>query len=154
MIGTCILALLGIAAIVARGSNILDIDFTSGSSVQLQFDPKHPQAVADVRREAQEVLPPGLVVSELRIAGAERGLQFLLNTSNPEINDVEEEAHREVRRQAGPEPDDGLGCRGLCARRTKAEQHSDADGGDNSSPSRWHSPSRRIRTIPDADARH
>ncbi|MBL9123721.1 MAG: protein translocase subunit SecF, partial [Planctomycetaceae bacterium] len=89
LIGTCIVALLGIAAIVARGSNLLDIDFTSGSSVQLQFDPAHPQKVATVRKEAQEVLPPGLVVSELRIAGEQSGLQFLLNTSNSDINDVE-----------------------------------------------------------------
>ena len=89
MIVTTVIALLGIGAIIARGSNILDIDFTSGSSVQLQFDSKHPQQVADVRREAQEVLPPGLVVSELRIAGEEPGSQFLLNTSNPDINDVE-----------------------------------------------------------------
>jgi len=91
LIGTCIVALLGIAAIVARGSNLLDIDFTSGSSVQLQFDPAHPQKVATVRKEAQEVLPPGLVVSELRITGEKPGLQFLLNTSNSDINDVEKQ---------------------------------------------------------------
>lgn len=90
MIATCVVALIGLVAIVARGRNILDIDFTSGSSVQLQFDSAHPQDIADVRRDAQEVLPPGLVVSELRIAGEQRGLQFLLNTADPDINSVEE----------------------------------------------------------------
>src|SRR5581483_10589179 len=48
-----IVILIGLAAVVARRSGLLDIDFTGGTSVQVKF--KEPQDLADVRSQASSL---------------------------------------------------------------------------------------------------
>ncbi len=41
-------SLVGLVGVFARGIKLLDIDFTGGASVELLFDPEHPQDIAEV----------------------------------------------------------------------------------------------------------
>ncbi|HTM56091.1 MAG TPA: protein translocase subunit SecD [Pirellulales bacterium] len=72
----------GAVATVMRGSELLDIDFTGGSSVQVVFSDKHD--IADVRAAVQEL--PDVAVS----AVGEQQLEYKVDTSEPEIAKVQE----------------------------------------------------------------
>lgn len=91
--------LITIAAIVvsfARGKGLFDIDFTGGVSVQAVFDsPQEPDAVRKrlEKQSAKEKLPD-LVVNDVQMAGQQRGLQFLINTSESDPVKVQDELRR------------------------------------------------------------
>ena len=61
----------------ARGQEILDIDFTGGSSVQLLFAEDKPHDIADVRRAVEEL--PDVAVSSV----GDKNLEFKVDTSEP-----------------------------------------------------------------------
>ena len=80
---------IGMVAVVDRGRGLLDIDFTGGVSVQTLF--KIPVEIAEVRKlidDAREDLPDA-TVQDVRIANETPGKRFVINTSNPKIDDVE-----------------------------------------------------------------
>ncbi len=73
----------GLAAMFARGKELLDIDFTGGSSVQVAFAEGKAQNIADVRRAVAEL--PDVAVSSV----GDRGLEFKIDTSDKEIAHVQ-----------------------------------------------------------------
>ncbi|MCC6125179.1 MAG: protein translocase subunit SecD [Pirellulales bacterium] len=75
-----ILTTLGLGASIFRGKGLLDIDFTGGVSVQVQFEKPHD--TEQVRAALKdEVEMPDLALSELRIGEEDEGLRFNVNTS-------------------------------------------------------------------------
>jgi SecD/SecF fusion protein len=77
-----LICVVGLVATVMRGSELLDIDFTGGSSVQLVFSEKHD--IADVRAAVEGL--PDVAVS----AVGEEQLEYKVDTSEPEIAKVQE----------------------------------------------------------------
>ncbi len=90
MVVSVLLITVGIAAVVTRGKNLLDIDFTGGVSVQAQFN--ESQQIETVR-EAVVSMPemlPDVVVAELQMENSEPGYQFVINTSQQDVGTVEQ----------------------------------------------------------------
>jgi SecD/SecF fusion protein len=89
IVGSLIMIAIGMVGVVERGKGLLDIDFTGGVSVQALFD--KPTDVAEIRNkidDARETLPDA-TVQDVRIAKEEPGMRFVINTSNPDIDNVE-----------------------------------------------------------------
>ncbi len=84
-----IIIAVGMVAVVDRGKGLLDIDFTGGVSVQALFD--KPVDIAQVRDDIDNVREdlPDATVQDVRIADETPGKRFVINTSNPNIDDVE-----------------------------------------------------------------
>ncbi|HVU87648.1 MAG TPA: protein translocase subunit SecD [Pirellulales bacterium] len=80
---------IGMVGVVQRGKGLLDIDFTGGVSVQTLFD--EPIDIAEVRDQIDNVRDelPDATVQDVRIAHETPGKRFVINTSNPKIEDVE-----------------------------------------------------------------
>jgi SecD/SecF fusion protein len=83
------LIVIGLVATFARGKGILDIDFTGGVSVQIQF--RERQNIAYVRAKLAESDLPDVVVSDVRRPDEEPGLLFLINTSERDMRQVRAE---------------------------------------------------------------
>jgi SecD/SecF fusion protein len=77
-----IVCAIGLAAVVARGKELLDIDFTGGSSVQMAFAEGQAPTIAEVR-EAVSTLPDVAVSSV-----GEGGLEYKVDTSDNDISHV------------------------------------------------------------------
>src|SRR5205085_2664923 len=60
--GSVIIAIVGLIAAGARGLELFDIDFTGGSSVQVQFAEGKQPNIAEVRRRVEE-LPDAAVLA-------------------------------------------------------------------------------------------
>jgi SecD/SecF fusion protein len=73
----------GVAAMVSRGKELLDIDFTGGSSVQIEFAEGKAQPIAEVRSAVAEL--PDVAVSSV----GEEGQEFKIDTSDREIANVQ-----------------------------------------------------------------
>jgi len=71
-----------------RRGDLLDIDFTGGSSVQILFKADQPQQIADIRASVEKVLPD-VAVSDVNVSDESRGTRFLINTSEPNLNNVQ-----------------------------------------------------------------
>ncbi|MCA9102889.1 MAG: protein translocase subunit SecD [Planctomycetales bacterium] len=84
-----IFIVVGLVAVGMRGQGILDIDFTGGTTVHVQF--VEPQQIADVRAslsaDAEEF--PDLQVNSVDIEDVTAGTYFIVTTSNPDISNVE-----------------------------------------------------------------
>lgn len=80
----------GLAAVAARAArgDLLDIDFTGGVSVQLLFDDKQPQDIAEVRKKVSDALPD-VAVSDVQVSGEASGTRYLINTSERDLPKVE-----------------------------------------------------------------
>ena len=83
---------IGLAGVVMRGEGLLDIDFTGGVSVEMQFE--KPQDIEDIRAKVADL--PDVTVQDVRISGEEPGVRFVINTSQrdpatqePDIDKVE-----------------------------------------------------------------
>ncbi len=83
IIGSLVIIAVGVVATVARGPELLDIDFTGGSSVQVLFAEKKPHDIAAVRDAVAEL--PDVAVSSV---GEDR-LAFKVDTSEPDIKKVQ-----------------------------------------------------------------
>jgi SecD/SecF fusion protein len=70
---------LGLAAAAQRGQGLFDIDFTGGTSVQVEFKPDQPLDIGAVR-EAVSVLPDA-AVSAVTVADGPRDLRYKIDTS-------------------------------------------------------------------------
>ena len=70
---------LGLAAAAQRGQGLFDIDFTGGTSVQVEFKPDQPLEIGAVR-EAVAVLPDA-AVSAVTVADGPRDLRYKIDTS-------------------------------------------------------------------------
>ena len=88
--------LITIMAIVVsfyRGQGLFDIDFTGGVSVQVEF--KQPQQADEVRKllgdrpEADRL--KDLAITDVRVGDQDKGLQFIVNTSEPSMDKVKRE---------------------------------------------------------------
>ncbi|MBI3463175.1 MAG: protein translocase subunit SecD [Planctomycetes bacterium] len=85
---SALVILIGLGAVVARGANLLDIDFTGGTEVELLFD--EPQTIADVRQNAERALPD-VTVSDIKpYQGEQAGRRFKISTSNQNVQEVED----------------------------------------------------------------
>lgn len=74
------LIVLGIIAIVARGRNNFDIDFTGGTMVGVRF--KSPLTIGQVRKMASEAAGlPDVSVEEVRLQGADAGTYYVIRTT-------------------------------------------------------------------------
>ena len=80
-----LLILAGIAAVTARGRNLLDIDFTGGTLAAVRFE--QPLDSADVRALAGEVLPD-VAVEELQLADEPQGHHFIVRTTLADQEEV------------------------------------------------------------------
>jgi SecD/SecF fusion protein len=83
IIGSLVIITVGVVATVARGPELLDIDFTGGSSVQVLFAEDKPHDIAAVRAAVAEL--PDVAVSSV---GEDR-LAFKVDTSEPDIKKVQ-----------------------------------------------------------------
>ena len=79
IIGSLAFIGLGLAAAAQRGQGLFDIDFTGGTSVQVEFKPDQPLDIASVR-EAVAVLPDA-AVSAVTVADGPRDLRYKIDTS-------------------------------------------------------------------------
>jgi SecD/SecF fusion protein len=89
-----VITVLGLVVAFWRGSSLLDIDFTGGTSVQAQFN--QPQNIADIR-DTLEKMPkifPDVTISEVSVSQKDKNLQFQVNTSNKEIQQVKDELNK------------------------------------------------------------
>ncbi len=73
----------GVVAMVSRGKELLDIDFTGGSSVQIEFAEGKTQPIADVRKAVAQL--PDVAVSSV----GEAGQEFKIDTSDRQIANVQ-----------------------------------------------------------------
>ncbi len=83
IIVSLIIIAVGLGAAADRGKELLDIDFTGGSSVQLLFAEGKQQNVAEVRKAVEAL--PDVAVSSI----GEENLEFKIDTSEPDIGKVE-----------------------------------------------------------------
>lgn len=91
---SCLLIAAGLAAAVVRGTGLYGIDFTGGTAVQVVF--KDPTDIGDVRKKVTDSkeFPDASVSSVASGEQSEREKQFLINTSNPDIEQVKTELHK------------------------------------------------------------
>ena len=89
IIGSVLFILAGLAAAWQRGQGLFDIDFTGGTSVQVEFKPDQPLGIAAVR-EAVAALPDA-AVSSVSTPGSAPDLRYKIDTSlrGDEARDVE-----------------------------------------------------------------
>lgn len=73
----------GVVAMVSRGKELLDIDFTGGSSVQIEFAEGKAQPIAEVRKAVAQL--PDVAVSSV----GEAGQEFKIDTSDRAIANVQ-----------------------------------------------------------------
>ncbi|MEX2112070.1 MAG: protein translocase subunit SecD [Pirellulales bacterium] len=78
-----VLIAVGLGAAANRGKELLDIDFTGGSSVQLLFAGEEAQNIAEIRKAVAEL--PDVAVSSM----GEEEREFKIDTSEPDIEKVE-----------------------------------------------------------------
>ncbi|MGD9647130.1 MAG: protein translocase subunit SecD [Pirellulales bacterium] len=88
--GSLVVIAIGMAAVVARGNNLLNIDFTSGTQVTMKF--KQPKEIAEVRRlvEPDREVLPDISVNYINLSDEEKGKRIQINTSNDRQLDVEQ----------------------------------------------------------------
>ena len=80
---------IGMVAVVARGNNLLNIDFTSGTQVTMKFnEPQDIAAVRDMVEKDREVLPD-ISVNYINLTGEPKGARIQINTSNDDQDAVE-----------------------------------------------------------------
>jgi SecD/SecF fusion protein len=77
----------GLAAAFARGQGLFDIDFTGGTSVQVEFREGQSLDVAEVRRAVGKL--PDAAVSSITAADVASGLRYKIDTSEKDAEVVE-----------------------------------------------------------------
>ena len=80
---SAIVLLVGLAATAMRGTELLDIDFTGGSSVHLLFAEDQPHGIAQVREAVKNL--PDVAVSSV----GENNLEYKVDTSDRDIKHVQ-----------------------------------------------------------------
>ncbi|MBX3411354.1 MAG: protein translocase subunit SecD [Pirellulales bacterium] len=85
---------IGMVAVFFRGSDILNIDFTGGSKVEVLFN--EPQKVAEIRSLVSEEMPD-VTVNDVQITGEPAGVRFQVVTSLP----IKEEVQNKLQEMFG-----------------------------------------------------
>ncbi len=78
-VASLIITMGGLVAVFARGSGLLDIDFTGGVSVQAVFN--QPQNIAEIREKLSDLRD--LSVSDMQSRDIPEGQGFIINTGSP-----------------------------------------------------------------------
>ena len=78
-IGSLAFILAGLAASSQRGQGLFDIDFTGGTSVQVEFQPDKPLDIGSVRKAVADL--PDAAVSSVTVAGSAPDLRYKIDTS-------------------------------------------------------------------------
>ena len=78
----------GLIGIVVRGSSLLNIDFTGGTSITTVFENPPADGIAHVREGVEKALPEA-TVQQLDIPGEVKGTGFKIVTSDPNTDAVE-----------------------------------------------------------------
>ncbi|TWT86187.1 bifunctional preprotein translocase subunit SecD/SecF [Pseudobythopirellula maris] len=78
---------LGLVGVFSRGSDLLDIDFTGGSSVTMALKPENAATIAEVREtlEQTELVENNLLIVER----GETGTRFTVNSSIEDVDEAE-----------------------------------------------------------------
>jgi SecD/SecF fusion protein len=79
IIGSLLFILTGVAAAWQRGQGLFDIDFTGGTSVQVEFKPDQPLGIAAVREAVASL--PDAAVSAVSSAAGDTDLRYKIDTS-------------------------------------------------------------------------
>jgi SecD/SecF fusion protein len=79
IIGSTLFILAGLAAATHRGQGLFDIDFTGGTSVQVEFKPGEGLDIAEVRRSVSAL--PDAAVSSVKAADGAANLRYKIDTS-------------------------------------------------------------------------
>ncbi len=79
IIGSLLFILAGLAAAWHRGQGLFDIDFTGGTSVQVEFKPDQPLGIAAVRDAVASL--PDAAVSAVSTPGSAPDLRYKIDTS-------------------------------------------------------------------------
>ncbi|MFM8736049.1 MAG: protein translocase subunit SecD [Pirellulales bacterium] len=79
IVGSLAFIALGLAAAWQRGQGLFDIDFTGGTSVQVEFKSDQPLGIAAVREAVAEL--PDAAVSAIKTTGGEADLRYKIDTS-------------------------------------------------------------------------
>lgn len=79
IIGSLAFIALGLAAAWQRGQGLFDIDFTGGTSVQVEFKPDQPLDIGAVRTAVAQL--PDAAVSAIKTTGGEADLRYKIDTS-------------------------------------------------------------------------
>jgi SecD/SecF fusion protein len=79
IVGSLVFILAGLAAALQRGQGLFDIDFTGGSSVQVEFKPDKPLDIAAVREAVASL--PDAAVSSVSTPGSPADLRYKIDTS-------------------------------------------------------------------------
>ena len=78
---------IGMVGVYFRGSGLLDIDFSGGTSVQLLFDKNHPQDVAKVRSVASNLED----LEDVSVSSVgKNNIEFKIDTSQPDMKLVQQ----------------------------------------------------------------
>jgi SecD/SecF fusion protein len=85
MVASALFIAVGLAAAVARGTNLFDIDFTGGTSINVLFKQDQPLEIAEVRRSVANL--PDVAVSSVGTANRE----YKIDTSNTDIAQVRQD---------------------------------------------------------------
>jgi SecD/SecF fusion protein len=79
IIGSLLFILAGLAAAWHRGQGLFDIDFTGGTSMQVEFKPDQPLGISAVRDAVASL--PDAAVSAVTVPGAAPDLRYKIDTS-------------------------------------------------------------------------
>ena len=90
IIGSLLFIAAGVLAAWQRGQGLFDIDFTGGTSVQIEFKPDRPLDIGSVREAVASL--PDVAVSAVSTTTDDAGLRYKIDTSlrGDDANDVEE----------------------------------------------------------------
>ncbi len=120
-----IVVVVGLVAVVARGKELLDIDFTGGSSVQIQFAEGKQESIAEVRAAVAAL--PDVAVSSV----GEEGLSFKIDTSDRDIDAVQKMLRETF---AGKLETYAMSFGELAAIEPQAEEAADESAGEAAAP--------------------
>jgi SecD/SecF fusion protein len=79
ILGSLLFIGLGVFAAAQRGKGLFDIDFTGGTSVQVEFKPDQPLDIAEVRKAVAGL--PDAAVSAVTVADGAKDLRYKIDTS-------------------------------------------------------------------------
>jgi len=81
-----VVTVVGLAVAVVRGQGLFDIDFTGGVSVQTLFN--QDQDIAEIRHRLRDL--SDLAVSDVHITGEQPNRRFVIDTSEPSLEKVQQ----------------------------------------------------------------
>jgi len=87
MVASALIIVVGVVGVVLRGKGLLDIDFTGGASVMIQFEEGQEMEIDEVRLAVEDL--PDVTVVNVPIADQSPNLVYQINTSLEDVGEVE-----------------------------------------------------------------